>query len=183
MLACFKPHIGAGAALVVGLCACSPPLNWGEVQDEATGLTAQLPCRVERTTRSVTVRGKALVLRMIGCEADNTLFAISAIDFGDALQTQAALVDWQVAVREHLHLSQVPGTAARPFVPAGAAGVPASMRLQGTGQRVDGVPVQVDAAWFARDGQLFHAVVLAERLNASDIEPFFSGLQVGRGAH
>ena len=41
------------------LSACSPEQNWREVGFEGAALKAQLPCKPDRTTRSVPLGGRA----------------------------------------------------------------------------------------------------------------------------
>jgi hypothetical protein len=49
--------------------------------------------------------------------------------------------------------------------------------VSASGQRPDGSPVRGEAAYFARGGQVFQAVVYAAEPRPEWVQPFFDGLK------
>lgn len=165
-------------AALLGACvlaaACSPTLDWRELRVDATGLTAMLPCKPEKGAREVPMAGRLLRLEGIGCDAGGATFAVMFADLGDAGQSAEVLAQWNRATLANLRAA---GAASKPFLPAGAIALPSSVQVDATGQRADGTAVQSRAAYFARGGRVFQAVVYAPTLRPDATEPFFQGLR------
>ncbi len=66
----------AAAALAAG---CTPAFNWREVGFDQAGVTALLPCKPDRGTRSVQLAGQAAQMSMAGCESGGAMFTISVV--------------------------------------------------------------------------------------------------------
>lgn len=163
--------VAAGLALA----ACSPALNWREVRLGDAGLKLMLPCKPDRASRRMAMAGGEVELRMVGCEAGGALFAVSVADLGDPARTADVQLHWQQAM---LAAMQAPAPA-QPVAYSlkGADASPAPVRLEAQGRRPDGRAVQVQAVWFVRGTQLYHAAVYAERLGADAVDPFLSGFE------
>ena len=165
---------------VVGLGACSPAFNWREVRVEPTALVALLPCKPDQGTREVVLGGQALSLHMLGCDVDTSTFAVSYIDLPDASQVPAVLAQWKAAMLSTMRATQtreLPATVKGVATAANGSALPLLL-VQAQGTRPDGRAVVAQGVWFARDRQLFHAVMYADRVNPDVADAFLSGLQL-----
>ncbi len=164
------------AVLVSGwaFAACSPTLNWREVNVESTGLKAMLPCKPDKGARTVPMAGREVTMQVLGCDADGATFAVLYADLGEPGRLGEVLAQWKTAT-----LANMRGSGAREsaFRPAGALGLPQSLQVVAAGQRADASKVQSQAAYFARGNRVFQAVIYADRLKPELAEPFFSGLR------
>ena len=85
------PSIALMASLVMALTlsACSPTQNWRDIALEGTALKAQLPCKPDRTTRSVsTTEAGARLLDTLGprlAEIEDGLAALARLAWPSAL--------------------------------------------------------------------------------------------------
>jgi hypothetical protein len=167
------------AALVVVLAgvqvACTPTFNWREVRAEPAGLVALLPCKPDKAARNVPMAGREVSLQVLGCDAGGATFALMQADTGNAARADEVLAQWRTAT-----LANMRATASRqePFVPPGATAVPQSVHVIASGQRADGSAVESHAAYFARGGQVFQAVIYADKLKPEAAEPFFSSIKL-----
>jgi hypothetical protein len=113
-------------------------------------------------------------LTMLGCDAGGATFAIGVASVNDPKQTAAALQAWQAATLANMKATGNAQNSALKL--AGAADQPAPLLVAATGQRADGSAVQSHAAYFAHGGQVFQAVVYADKIEPDVLETFFSGL-------
>jgi hypothetical protein len=159
------------------LAACNPALNWREVRPDNTALTALLPCKPDKASKTVPLGGKPTELAMLGCEAGGATFAIAVADIGDAAKVDAVLAGWQAATLQNM---QAPGPGAPLMISAlkvpGASSPPQLVTAQG--KQADGRPVASRAAYFAHGTKVFQAVIYAPRLDEEAAETFFSGLKL-----
>ncbi len=163
----------AAVAVTAALLACSPTFNWREVRVGSTGLKALFPCKPEHATRSVAVAGRPVGLEALACDAGGATFAVLFAD-ADPGSAGEFLDRWRAATLAGLHSNAV--EEPKPFRPAGALELSQSLQVAASGRRADGRPVQGLAAYFARGGQVFQAVVYADTLRPEVTDPFFSGL-------
>lgn len=184
--------IAASAALVLGLAACSPALNWRSVAVTEAALQVTLPCKPELAVRTVELAGAPLALSLLSCDADGATFAVSYATLTDPSRTGAALEHWRAATLARLGVavSPVSGPAAgasaptemQPFVPAGALALPQAVRTTVQGKRPDGSAVTAHAVWFARamgsEVRAYHAVVFADKARPAVADTFFGGLEL-----
>lgn len=160
--------------LTAALAACSPAFNWREVRPENTALTALLPCKPDKGSKTVPLGGQPTELAMTGCETQGVTFAIAVADVGDAAKTVAVLTGWQTATLTNMRA--VPAsTVVTPFKLPGAA---AATLVAAQGARGDGKAVQSRAAYFAHGTQVFQAVMYADKIDPAVADAFFSGLKL-----
>ncbi len=155
--------------------ACTPTFNWREVQFAAPGLSALLPCKPDKGTRTVDLGGRPVELAMQGCQSGGATFAIAWADTGDAGRVDGTLVQWRAVTLANLKAG-VPQR--QPFIPAGATPHPASVRIAAQGRAPDGAAVESRAVWFARGTNVFHAVIYAPRVTDEMAQPFFDSLKL-----
>jgi len=156
------------------LAGCSPTFDWREVRIESTGLKAMLPCKPDKRSREVPMAGQQVALQVLGCDTGGATFAVLFADLGDATRSAEVLAQWNQATLANL---RAPAGRSEPFLPAGAIALPSSSQVLTTGQRADGSAVESRAAYFARGGHVFQAVVFAGKLQPQFTEPFFQGLR------
>lgn len=168
--------LAAAACAVAGLAmlACSPTLNWRDVRPEGTNLGLLLPCKPDKTQRTVPLGGKPTVLRMLSCDAGGLTFAIAAADVGSADQTPGVLLAWQQLTLANMKARRADTVKALKLV--GQPGVPA-VWVKASGQRADGTAVVGHAAYFAQDSTVFQAVIYGANVDADIAETFFSGMK------
>jgi hypothetical protein len=63
-----------------GLMGCTPAFNWRDVSFDHAGVTALLPCKPDRGTRTVQLAGQAAQMSMAGCEAGGAMFTVSLVE-------------------------------------------------------------------------------------------------------
>lgn len=162
-------------AAAFGLVACSPTFNWREVRAESVPLKAMLPCKPDKTSRTVPMAGRQVELKVLGCEAGGATFAVLTGDIVDPLRGGDVLAQWRRATLANLRLA--PDRAQdTPFLPAGAMALAQSSRVTAAGRRADGSAVESQAAYFARGSYVVQAVVYADKIPAEAADTFFASL-------
>ncbi len=182
-------------------------MNWRETRFADTALVALLPCKPDAGARTVPLGGRDVSLHMTGCDAGSATFAVAHATVDAASAAPAVLAQWRTATLANMvavSSRDVPlNAAARSVLGSAIAAGPASsstsgstsssassssfssaatapMRVTAEGRRKDGSAVTMQALWFAKDAQVFHAVVYAERTSpdlTEAVETFFSGLK------
>ena len=180
------------------LAACNPAMNWRETRIKDTALVAMLPCKPDAGARVVPLGGRNVSLHMTGCDAGGATFAVAHAIIDQASAAPAVLAQWRTATLANMGAvssRDVPlgarfsstssgtsngassGTSSGGGVGTPSAGSTALMLVTAQGRRKDGSAVAMQGAWFAKDAQVFHAVVYAERISPEVTEAFFSGLR------
>lgn len=168
------PRLAPALLLALAAAACSPTFNWREIRVDPTPLRAMLPCKPSQASRTVPMAGAQVDLEVLGCDAGGATFAVLHATLPDASRANEVLVQWNRATLANLHGS---ATTSRPFNPAGATPLPGAQRVSATGKRQDGSVVRGEAAYFARGGEVFQAVVYASDPKPEWVQPFFDGLR------
>jgi hypothetical protein len=82
--------------------ACTPAFNWREVAFDGLPVTALLPCKPDRATRTVPIAGAPRTMVMAGCEAGGVMFTVAVVTVEDP--SQIALVEQELkAVNKATH--------------------------------------------------------------------------------
>lgn len=170
------------------LIACTPEMNWREVQPVSAGLTATMPCKPDEVMRSVPLDGKSVQMTLAGCDAGGATFVVG---WAGVPQTRLgpALGEWQDITLARAGIASGPdGPAGRPYLPAGALNLPQSLRLTANGRAPDGKPLALDTAWFARAGlsgansasvgQVFFVAIYGEPHDPQARDTFFKGVRL-----
>lgn len=156
-------------------------MNWRETRITDTALVAMLPCKPDAGARTVPLGGRDVSLHMTGCDAGGATFAVAHATVDATSTTPAVLAQWRRATLANMAAvssSDVPLSA--PALRAAPGGGTAPMLVKADGRRKDGTAVAMRGLWFAKDAQVFHAVVYAERMSpelTEATEVFFSGLK------
>jgi hypothetical protein len=169
-----RPAHATAIAAIAALAACTPTFNWRVVRAESIPLKAMLPCKPDKAKRTVSMAGREVELRVIGCHAGGATFAILAGDVVDPLSSAAVLGQWKTATLAGLKSTDA---TERAFLPSGAMALAQSVRVTATGLQAGGAKVQAQAAYFARGSQVVQAIVFAQQLPTGAVDTFFAGLE------
>lgn len=157
-----KKMLSAVLAIIclMGLAACQPSLNWRASQMEGASLRFELPCKPDRTVRTVNMAGQALDLAVAGCEADDAVWAVMSTQVQASVNREELLKGWRQATLQNMKAQEVNEV---PWAPRAAAVLPGSVRLKAQGFGPQGQAVTAHAVWFSYpDGDQIrwvHAVV------------------------
>jgi hypothetical protein len=171
--------LGFLCASLIGLVACSPTFNWREAHwAQDTALKVMLPCKPDQASRPMRVADQTLTLRIMGCEAGGTLFAVAVVDVRDTPHAIEVQRQWQQTMLVNMHAVNISDSRKqKTFVFPGASEQPQPVRIHAQGQRQDGRELSAQALWFARGGRLYHAAIYADKLDANVMQTFFEGLR------
>jgi hypothetical protein len=177
MLAPMTKNILLIGCLVGVLAACSPALNWRDVQPDDTALSLLLPCKPDVAQQTVPMGGMPTVLTIRGCDAGGATFAVAVADIGSASAVMQVLSQWQDVTLAGIKAGAggVQRVAAR--VP-GASGAPAPMLVKALGQRADGSAIHSRAMYFAQGTQVFQVMMLASTPSPDAEDMFFSSVKL-----
>ncbi|MDT7834277.1 hypothetical protein [Aquabacterium sp. OR-4] len=164
-------------ALPVGLMACSPALDWRQVQPPGWSLVAALPCRPDTAERPVPLAGAPVLLMLWSCSVDGHLYAIASAELADPTRVGPALQALAAAASANLAAPAEPGLAAS--VP-GMTPHAAARQLQLAGRRPDGQPLRAEVLVFAYGTRVYQATVLGPQASPALARPLFDALQVRR---
>ena len=96
----------AGLSLAMTLSACSPDQNWRDIALEGSALKVQLPCKPDRTTRSVPLGGVPVDLHMVGCESGTAMVAVMSAALPAGVDASAVMASWQKATLDNARVAQ-----------------------------------------------------------------------------
>lgn len=161
--------------LAAALCACSPALDWREMQAEGSGVVASFPCKPDRHARTVPLAGQPVRMEMLVCSAGGATFGLSFVDVGDPARVSVALAELQRLATQNLSAAspasaplQVPGMTPNAYA--------ARLRLDGRGP--DGTGLSEQAGFFVKGLRVYQATVLGKTVPAEVADTFFAGLRL-----
>lgn len=161
-----------GAALLLGLAACSPAMNWRRVVLEDTGVEALLPCKPDAASRPLAWPSQTMTLSMRSCQQQGATFAVSWLRFASAEQARAAVAAWRLA-------SQGSARVQEPTAPPSTwrvSGAQLAQRWSGQGRRESGPTLQVGLGHAVFDTVVVQLAVYSPAAQAPDDAPFWDGL-------
>ena len=165
-------HSSALVASLFGaltLSACSPEQNWRDVAFEGSALKVQLPCKPDRTARSVPLGGVPVDLQVVGCESGTSMVAVMSAALPVGSDASAVMAAWQKATLDNARVTQpLAARQQQAWHRPGQLPLATSLRVQAPGLRANGEPVNMDAVWGAvAEGErvrLVHAVVYDRKI-------------------
>jgi hypothetical protein len=98
---------------IAGLTSCQPSLNWRVVQLEGTNLKFELPCKPDKTTQSVKMAGLDIDLSMVGCEANDAVWAVMTAQVPATADRVEILKGWRTATLQNMRVTKPCGSLAR----------------------------------------------------------------------
>jgi hypothetical protein len=164
------------------LSACSPAQNWRDVAFEGSALKVQLPCKPDRTNRSVPLGGVPVDLQVVGCESGTAMVAVMSAALPVGSDASAVMAAWQKATLDNARVTQpLAAGQQQAWHRPGQLPLATSLRVQAPGLRANGEPVNMDAVWGAlTDGErvrLVHAVVYDRKIEAELANTLFDGIK------
>jgi hypothetical protein len=154
--------------------ACSPSLNWREVQLPQTDLTAQMPCRPSKHARPVTLGQRARLLNLWSCSTDDATWGLAWIEDVEPDQLGETLIALKQGALNNV---RAPDASMAEFRVPGAMSHAQAGRLKTRGQRPDGNPIAQDMALFAKGKTVYQATVLYSSKQSQGSEEFFGALR------
>lgn len=186
-------------AALFALGACTPALDWREVQAGAMPLKALLPCKPDAGDRVVTLDAHQVDMHLLGCKAAGALYVIGWVALDSPGRIGATLGAWQDSTLAHVGITPGPDApAGSTFLPPGALALPQSRRIDAQGRVAENPdpaasttaaiaptkPLYLRAAWFGwagRAGEPAYAVqaaIYADRPpQAEAVSTFFEALR------
>ena len=162
-------------ALVHALAACTPALDWRELQPPGWSLQFGLPCRPAAHTRTVPLAGQAVALSVMACSAQDHTFAVSMTTLASPAAVAPALQALGVAARANL-AGQV--SQEQPALVPGMTPHDAARRWRLSGKLPDGQPAVAEVLVFAHGLQVYQATVLGRSVGPAQLQPFLDALRV-----
>lgn len=174
----------------VFVAGCSPALDWRTARFEAAPVEATLPCKPERATREVPLRGPQqppVALHMLSCQAAGRTFAVAAVRLPDAPAAGAAAastppMDW-IETWQRASWATLRVDAGAAPAPAGWQAVPCALRdaawsrcWRGSGQAPDGQPVAAELHWASNGRWLVQMALYGPSLPPEAHALFFGGV-------
>jgi hypothetical protein len=164
------------------LSACSPAQNWRDVAFEGSALKVQLPCKPDRTNRSVPLGGVPVDLQVVGCESGTAMVAVMSAALPVGSDASAVMAAWQKATLDNARVTQpLAAGQQQAWHRPGQLPLATSLRVQAPGLRANGEPVNMDAVWGAvAEGErvrLLHAVVYDRKIEAELANTLFDGIK------
>jgi hypothetical protein len=165
----FSSALVASLAGALTLSACSPEQNWRDVAFEGSALKVQLPCKPDRTTRSVPLGSVPVDLQVVGCESGAAMVAVMTAVLPAGSDASAVMAAWQKATLDNARVAQpLAAGQQQAWHRPGQLPLANSLRVQAPGLRANGEQVFMDAVWGAvAEGErvrLVHAVVYDRKI-------------------
>ncbi|HEY6510700.1 MAG TPA: hypothetical protein VI032_01900 [Burkholderiaceae bacterium] len=157
------------------LCACSPALDWRQMNPAELGVQVQFPCRPASLARDVPLLQGRSSMVMYACSAAGSTYALSKLTLSDVRDVTAAIDALFAAAARNL---RTVSDAAKPFEVPGMTPNPRAGRLALTGQRPDGSAVTEHLLVFVRGARVYQASVVGDAPDQAAVSTFFGGLKV-----
>lgn len=155
--------------------ACAPTFNWRDASVGSTALMALFPCKPKTVTRTVLIAQMPRELAMRSCDAGGVTFAVAHAVLSDPAQAPSALADWRASTLAGLRADPA-SVSSEP--PKGLPELPQVQVLRAGRTAGAEKAANLIGVWFAKDGDVFAAFVMAPVLPAEAAEPFFAGLRL-----
>ena len=158
--------------------ACTPALDWREVQPVGAHLTLLFPCKPASNARNLDMQGRQVRTFLLACKNANQSFSLSYADVGDPALVGAALKQMRESLTAKLSAS--PSQLAASAVSLKVSGMtpnPQALAQPLAGQLPDGSTVFGVVAVFARGTVVYQAVVLGPKHDAVAQEGFVNGIK------
>lgn len=164
--------VGFGLA---ALAACTPTLDWRDIEPERSGIGATFPCRPDRHERPVALGGDTTRMTMTVCSAGDTTFALAFVDVAEPARVGAMISELRAAAAANVG---VDAPVVSPIQVRGMTPNPQSAHLKLQGRRPDGTPVQAESVFFAKGLRVFQATVVGRVLDSDVVDTFLSSLRL-----
>lgn len=161
--------------IILLLAACDPTFNWRETQIAAGSLVAVFPCKPQKMVRPVVFAAREVELHMTSCDTAGVTVAVAHASISNRSQAGPILAQWRNATLAGMRASSSTVSALQL---EHSDPLPQSVTVQASGVRPDGRAVTFQGAWFARETELFAALMYSDKANSEVADTFFSGLKL-----
>ncbi len=170
---CVRLSLAAALGLAA-ISACSPTLDWRELQPASSHVKFLLPCKPDTQQRRVPLAGATELLAMHACSADGQTWALAYADVVDPARLGPVLQALMESARVNIG-----GAAGRdqPSLVSGATPHTQARRAGYEGQLPDGKKVVMDVSVFAYGTRVYQATVLGPRVSEAAVETFLESIQ------
>jgi len=169
------PILTAAALLAAIVSAsCAPAFNWREAPIAGTSLAALFPCKPEVASRTVNMGGLDVQLHMYHCETDGVTTAVGHAAVPAPARVGPVLDQWRIATLAGLRPTRSSQTV---WTMERATALPQAQSVDAAGTDAKGAPLVLKGAWFARDGEVFAALLYGPAVSPEVAEAFFAGLR------
>ena len=165
----------AWAAVLGSLVACSPTMDWRQMQPEGWNLSVALPCRPASHARAVPLAGTSVELTLMACSAEGHTYAIASASLTDPAAVPLALQALGQAARANV---QGVVESERPAQVPGMTPQAQALQWRLRGQLPGGAPVTEQAMVFAHGLRVFQATVVGPQADDVLARSFFEKLEV-----
>ena len=161
--------------VVIGLAACTPALNWREIQPEGSELFAMFPCKPERFARSVPLAGAKVEMRMSSCVVDGATYAVAYASVAEPVQVTAALTELQASTAGNIGgVAMDVGAASVP----GMTPNPLARRVTIKGRGTDGGSLEEQVVFFVKGLRVYQASIVGPKVDGEAADMFVTGLRI-----
>ncbi|HEU5294034.1 MAG TPA: hypothetical protein VFU71_04535 [Burkholderiaceae bacterium] len=160
------------------LCACSPALDWRQINPPELGVQALFPCRPSSLTRELALPQGRARMALHACSAAGSTFALAGVTLADVGEVTPT-IDWLRDAASRNVGAAEPGPLQAFDVPGMTPNARAG-RLVLKGRRPDGSVVIEHLLVFAQGAQVYQASVVGDAPAEAAVSSFFEGLKVVR---
>ncbi|HSW07775.1 hypothetical protein [Aquabacterium sp.] len=157
------------------LLACSPAIDWREMQPEGAHLRMAMPCRPASHQRSVALAGAPVAMTLLACQIEGGTFAVAFAELDDPARVGPALVALIEAARSNVRGQAV---TLSPAQVRGMTPQPAAQQWRMNGTLPDGRAVVSQGVVFAHGMRVYQATVVGERPGDDAVRNFLDALAV-----
>lgn len=155
--------------LTLGLCACSPRLDWREVRPDGAGVLALFPCQPDLSAHAPTV-AEPVRMGLAQCEAGGQSFSLSWAELDDPSRAGAVLRQMRESLAAKL------AAVAGPARPLDVPGMTPNPEAQY--QRLTAAQQQAQVGVFTHGRRVYQAVMLGTAPNDAAWENFVGALRL-----
>ena len=169
-----RPVLPALLAVLCLLAACSPSLNWRQVQGVDAPFVVLLPAKPATLSRPIDLDGMTVTMSMTAAEVDGVTFAVGSIALPDAALAPKALHAMKIALVRNINGS----------IESEQAGAAGSVDIVATGSiRRNRQPARLLAHFALRDRRVYQAIIVGtvravDALGADAADTFFTSLKL-----
>jgi len=165
----------AAAIALMGLCACSPTLDWREVRPEDSGVVALFPCKPTTDARMVTLDGARVRMLLTTCRAGEVTWALASANTEQPSQVGPALAALRAASVVNLG---APAQSIGQMQVSGMTPNAQAERVRIKGKLPDGTAATMEAGFFATGTWVFQATAMGTAPANEAVATFFDNLKL-----
>lgn len=156
--------------------ACTPTLDWRDVQPAGSHVQLLMPCKPARLARRIVLAGASVEMTLLACEAGGDTYAVGFADLQDPGRVTAALEELARAAKANLRAATASRAASARI--EGMTPNASATRLSLQGHLPDGRAVVETVVVFAYGTSVVQATVVGSRPEPSAVETFVESLRV-----